>query len=80
MPWLSWHVLRRTHATLLQVAGASLKDAQTQLGHSKMSTTLEVYTIPIPAHLREAVENLSRLVTNGDELPKIADKVLPRSQ
>jgi integrase len=80
MPWLSWHVLRRTHATLLQVAGASLKDAQTQLGHSKMSTTLEVYTISIPAHLREAVENLSRLVTNGDELPEIANKVLPRSQ
>jgi integrase len=76
MPWLSWHVFRRTHATLLQVAGASLKDAQTQLGHSKMSTTLEVYTIPIPAHLREAVENLSRLVTNGDELPEIAKKIL----
>lgn len=80
MPWLSWHVFRRTHATLLQVAGASLKDAQTQLGHSKMSTTLEVYTIPIPAHLREAVENLSRLVTNGDESPEIADEVLVVSQ
>ena len=24
-PWLNWHTLRRTHATLLQVAGASLK-------------------------------------------------------
>jgi integrase len=80
MPWLSWHVLRRTHATLLQVAGASLKDAQAQLGHSKMSTTLEVYTIPIPAHLREAVENLSRLVTNGDESPEIADEASTVSQ
>jgi integrase len=80
MLWLSWHVLRRTHATLLQAAGASLKDARTQLGHSKMSTTLEVYAIPIPAHLREAVENLSRLVTNGDESPEIADEVLVVSQ
>ena len=80
MPWLSWHVFRRTHATLLQVAGASLKDAQTQLGHSKMSTTLEVYTISIPSHLREAVENLSRLVTNGDESPEIAKKVLAAPQ
>jgi site-specific recombinase XerD len=80
MSWLSWQVLRRTHATLLQVAGASLKDAQTRLGHSKMSTTLEVYTIPIPAHLREAVENLSRLVTNGDESPEIADELLVVSQ
>ena len=51
-PWLNWHTLRRTHATLLQVAEASLRDAQVQLGHSKMSTTLEVYTVPIPVHLR----------------------------
>jgi integrase len=72
-PWLNWHTLRRTHATLLQVAGASLKDAQAQLGHSKMSTTLEVYTVPIPAHLRVAVENLSQLVTNGDEFGPIAE-------
>jgi integrase len=75
MPWLSWHTLRRTHATLLQVAGASLRDAQAQLGHSKMSTTLEIYTLPTPAHLREAVENLSQLVTNGDEFSPIADEV-----
>jgi integrase len=68
MPWLSWHVLRRTHATLLQVSGASLRDAHAQLGHQKMSTTLEIYTLPIPAHQRAAVERLSQLVTNGDEL------------
>jgi integrase len=67
MPWLSWHTLRRTHATLLQAAGASLRDAQAQMGRSRMSTTLEVYTLPIPEHLRLAVENLSRLVTNGDQ-------------
>jgi integrase len=30
-PWLNWHTLRRTHATLLQSAGGSLKDAQAQL-------------------------------------------------
>jgi integrase len=76
LPSLSWHTLRRTHATLLQEAGASLRDTQAQLGHSRMSTTLEVYTLPIPAHLRLAVENLSQLVTNGDELPKTSDEVL----
>jgi hypothetical protein len=58
---------------LLQASGASLKDAQAQLGHSKMSTTLEIYTLPIPGHLRETVENLSRLVTNGDEFVQIAE-------
>jgi integrase len=75
MPSLSWHTLRRTHATLLQACGASLKDAQAQLGHSKMSTTLAVYTLPIPAHLRLAVENLAQLVTNGDELHSWGDEV-----
>jgi integrase len=66
-PWLNWHTLRRTHCTLFQVAGGSLRDAQAQLGHSKMSTTLEVYTIPIDSHRREVVEKLGQLVTNGDE-------------
>ncbi len=75
MPSLSWHTLRRTHATLLQAAGASLRDTQAQLGHSRMSTTLEVYTIPIPAHLRLAVENLSQLVTDGDEFDQSDEKV-----
>jgi hypothetical protein len=45
------------------------------LGHSKMSTTLEIYTISIPAAQRKAVENLSDLVTNGDELAKLGGKL-----
>jgi integrase len=71
-PWLSWHTLRRTHATLLQAAGGSLKDASAQLGHSKLSTTHEIYTLPLPAHQRAAVEKLAHLVTNGDELEQSA--------
>ena len=74
-PWLSWHTFRRTHATLLQLAGGSLKDAQAQLGHTQLSTTLEIYTLPLPAHQRAAVENLSRLLTNVDELPKFAERL-----
>jgi integrase len=79
-PWLGWHTLRRTHATLLQAAGGSLKDAQAQLGHTKLSTTLEIYTVPIPAHQRAAVENLARLVTNGDELEQCAGKLPETTQ
>ena len=67
VPWVSWHTFRRTHATLLQLAGGSAKDAQAQLGHSQITTTLGIYTIPIPAHQRAAVEELSQLVTKGDE-------------
>ena len=56
--------LRRSHATLFQVAGGSLRDAQAQLGHSKMSTTLELYTLPIPEQQRAAVEKLSVLMAS----------------
>jgi hypothetical protein len=49
--------------------------AQTQIGHSKMSTTLEIYTITIPAAQRKAVENLSVLATNDDELVKLGEKL-----
>jgi integrase len=75
MPWLNWHTLRRTHATLLRHAGAALREAQAQLGHSKMSTTLEIYTIAIPQAQRKAVENLSQLLTNGDELGETREEL-----
>ncbi|HUK88726.1 MAG TPA: tyrosine-type recombinase/integrase, partial [Terriglobales bacterium] len=74
-PWLSWHTLRRTHATLLPLVGATPKDAQAQLGHSKISTTMDIYTQPLPAHQREVVEKLSQLVTNGDELRQFAENL-----
>jgi glutaredoxin-related protein len=38
---------------------SSLRDAQAQLGHSKMSTTLEIYTLSIPEQQRVTVEKLS---------------------
>jgi integrase len=75
MPWLSWHTLRRTHATLLQHAGPTLREAQAQLGHTKMSTTLEIYTVSIPQAQRKAVENLTRMVTNSDELVQVGEKL-----
>jgi hypothetical protein len=43
--------------------------------HTKMSTTLEIYTVSIPQAQRKTVENLSRMVTNGDELVKVGEKL-----
>jgi integrase len=70
LPWVSWHTFRRTHATLLQLAGGSAKDAQAQLGHSQITTTLGIYTIPVPAHQRAAVEKLSQMVTSSEQTRK----------
>jgi len=78
-PWLSWHTFRRTHATLLSQAGASPKDAQAQLGHAHMSTTMDIYTQTTPDHQREAVEKLAQMVTNGDELDFLREDVQPNS-
>lgn len=38
------HGLRHTHASLLFESGASPKDVQLRLGHSKIDTTLDIYT------------------------------------
>jgi hypothetical protein len=81
LPWLSWHPLRRTHATLFQFAGGSLRDAQAQLGHSKMSTTLEIYTLPLPEQQRATVEKLSVLMANdGRNRQNPEDCRSPRSR
>ena len=80
MPWLNWHTLRRTHITLFQVVGGSLRDAQAHLGHSKMSTTLEIYILPIPEQQRLTVEKLSSLMANDGKLQQNSEGLPLASQ
>ena len=58
LPFINWHALRHTHGTLLHELGTPLKVAQAQLGHSHMSTTLEVYTHASASAQRHAVDQL----------------------
>jgi len=44
------------------------------------STTLEIYTLPVPGHQRTAVENLAQMVTNGDESEKRLEALPPATQ
>jgi integrase len=43
LPNITFHDLRRTHATILIASGASQKVVQERLGHRSISTTLALY-------------------------------------
>jgi len=60
--FVNWQVLRRSHATWLKLAGADARDAQAQMRHSRVTTTLEIYQQFIPESQRRAVNKLSELV------------------
>ncbi len=55
---IDWHTLRHTHSTLLHAQGTPLKVSQAQLGHSRLATTLEVYTHTSTDAQRDAVVKL----------------------
>lgn len=48
----NFHSLRHTHATILLENNANIKDIQKRLGHSKISTTMDIYS-----HATEKIEN-----------------------
>ena len=57
-------MLRRSHATWLGMAGATLKDAQAQMRYSRASTTADIYQQFVPESQRRAVNLLCELPTN----------------
>lgn len=75
LPFINWHALRHTHGTLLHELGTPLKVAQAQLGHSHMSTTLEVYTHASASAQRHAVDQLeNQLFPNVPKFGEIAGR------
>jgi ATP-dependent helicase/nuclease subunit A len=61
LPWVNWRSLRTSHANWLKMAGADPKDAQGQLRHSRISTTMDIYTQFVPESQRRVVDRLSSL-------------------
>lgn len=74
LPLISWHSFRHTHATLLSDLGESLKTAQAQLGHARLSTTAEIYAHAVPPSQRAAVEKLEKAIW-GTHLDPIGPKL-----
>ena len=72
---INWHALRHTHGTLLHEQGTPLRVAQAQLGHSHMTTTLEVYTHASASAQRHAVEQLeNQLFPNVPKFGEVAGR------
>ena len=72
---INWHTLRHTHGTLLHEQGTPLRVAQAQLGHSHMTTTLEIYTHASANAQRQAVEQLeNQLFPNVPKFREMAGR------
>lgn len=60
LPNIKIHGLRHTHASMLFASGARMKDVQMRLGHSRIATTMDIYT-----HVtKQSEENISNLLVD----------------
>lgn len=57
----SFHGLRHTHATLLLLAGENIKAVSERLGHSSVSTTLNIYYNLVPNLQKHAADTFAKL-------------------
>ena len=62
LPGVTWHLLRHSHATMLDGVGTPIGTMQALLGHSTPEITREIYLHAIPGEQRRAVESVERLV------------------
>lgn len=59
------HHVRHTVGSMLKDLGVPARDAQTILGHTRISTTLEIYTDTDEPARREALTRLQKLLDEG---------------
>ena len=62
LPKITLHGFRHTHATLLFSAGANVKEVQSRLGHSNVSTTLNIYTHLTRKGQKDTIQKLVRFL------------------
>lgn len=62
----NFHALRHTHATMLLESGANIKDIQHRLGHSRLSTTMDIYSHVTKQMSDNTVDIFESIVKHGD--------------
>ncbi len=60
----NFHSLRHTHATMLLEGGANIKDIQDRLGHSSLSTTMNIYSHVTNKMKNDTVNILENMINN----------------
>lgn len=70
LPHIRLHDLRHTSATLLIASNADIATVSRRLGHSKISTTLNVYTHQLPAKDREASGAFDKMFSKKEAVIK----------
>ena len=62
LPYIRFHDLRHTHATLLLQQGIHPKIVSERLGHSTIGITMDTYTHVLPNMQKEAAQQFERLL------------------
>jgi integrase len=62
LPGVTRHLLRHSHATMLDSVGTPIGTMKSLLGHSTPDITREIYLHAIPEEQRRAVESVEKLV------------------
>ncbi|HEX4076598.1 MAG TPA: tyrosine-type recombinase/integrase [Candidatus Acidoferrales bacterium] len=80
LPKISWHTFRYTHATWLSEAQVPARIAQSILGHSDVSMTLNVYTQVVPESQRMALEKIGSILDpNGPKFEPCKENEVARA-
>lgn len=74
LPDSCFHSLRHTFATLSLEAGVSIKAIQDILGHSSISTTMDVYSHVTQGMKKEAADTISNVVIENEQKNKSLSK------
>ena len=59
LAFVNWRCLQTSHAAWLKQGGADPKSVQSQLRHSRIGHTMDIYAQIVPASQRRAVEQFS---------------------
>lgn len=75
MPWLNWHDLRRTFATLADLEKISIGERKELMGHGRAEMTLHYTHVP-SEQVSEVLERLSEKIVEGAQLRSERKKVV----